>query len=528
MAGFGDVIFAPSISGAVGSLADPLVINTPSPVAFQFTEASNTFFLGQGVGNLNDPPPFTLSTNNGVLQVGGVTGPSLGAFIGGDKKLAATLTPSAEGSATVSVAGPCGLQGSVVAAVVTAKIEVTKTVGTVAGVCASTQSIQVAQNTPVYYCVTVKNAGVVDLNYHEVSDPLLGVTLAVTIPLAPGAEVAVTNLLAAGLGPVTANAPITNTVVVTSFPSSTALNVSASASSQAKLLVVAPKIVVTKTVGTVPGACATTNNVTIQAGSPVFYCITIHNTGDIPLLQHTVDDSMFSAALGGPQTIDYPLMPGATVVVTQVNGVLLSPGAVTTNIENLVTVTSSVELPLVQPTVQDVAAAAIAPVTAKAVAVGQSSASLAVVPPKIEVTKTVGTVAGVCAATQSIQVAQNTLIYYCVTVKNVGIGLLTYHLVSDPLLGVTIPVTYPLGPGEKLEATNALFPVLGPIPAIAAITNTVVITSFASQTAVNVSASAVSQAGLRVIITPPTALDVEAEPDFAELTNRVYLPVISR
>ena len=117
---------------------------------------------------------------------------------------------------------------------------------------------------------------------------------------------------------------------------------------------------------------------------------------------------MFSAALGGPQTIDYPLTPGATVVVTQVNGVLLSPGAVITNIENLVTVTSSVELPLAQPTVQDAAAATIAPVTAKAVAVGQSSASLAVVPPKIAVTKTVGTVAGVCATTQSIQVAQNT------------------------------------------------------------------------------------------------------------------------
>ena len=154
--GAGDVVFTPWISGAVGSLANPLVINTPSPVAFQFTEASNTYFLGQGVGNLNDPPPFTVSTANGLLQVGGATGTSLGAYIGSDKKLTATFTPNAEGPATVSVAGPCGLQGSAVTAVVAPKIAVTKTVGTVAGVCATTQSIQVPQNTPIYYCVTVE------------------------------------------------------------------------------------------------------------------------------------------------------------------------------------------------------------------------------------------------------------------------------------------------------------------------------------------------------------------------------------
>ena len=41
-------------------------------------------------------------------------------------------------------------------------------------------------------------------------------------------------------------------------------------------------------------------------------------------------------------------------------------------------------------------------------------------------------------ATQSIQVEHNLPIFYCVTVKNVGIGPLTYHEVSDPLLGVTL------------------------------------------------------------------------------------------
>ena len=237
VAGFGIVNYTPWISGAVGSLADPLVINTPSPVAFQFTETSNTYFLGKGVGNLNDPPPFTISTANGLLQVSSTTGPSLGAFIGSDKKLAATFTPSAEGPATVSVAGPCGLQGSVVTAVVAPKIAVTKTVGTVAGVCATTQSIQVEQNTPIYYCVTVQNIGVVPLTYHLVSDPLLGVTIPVTYPLLPGTKLEATNLVFPVLGPIPAVAAITNTVVITSFASQTAVNVSASAASQAGLRV---------------------------------------------------------------------------------------------------------------------------------------------------------------------------------------------------------------------------------------------------------------------------------------------------
>ena len=101
----------------------------------------------------------------------------------------------------MSVIGPCGLQGSAASAVVAAKIAVSKTVGTVAGACATTQSIQVAQNTPVYYCVTVKNVGGVPLTYHVVSDPVLGVNTSVNYLLGVGAEMTVTNLQDSKLGP---------------------------------------------------------------------------------------------------------------------------------------------------------------------------------------------------------------------------------------------------------------------------------------------------------------------------------------
>ena len=169
------VNFTPWISGAVGSLADPLVINTPSPVAFQFTEASNTFFLGQGVGNLNDPPPFTLSTNNSILQVGSATGPSLGAFIGGDKKLAATLIPDAEGPATLSVVGPCRLHSSSAARPSWhPESRSPRRSGTVAGACAADQQRHDTGwlRTPVFYCITIQNTGGIALDKHTIDDPM--------------------------------------------------------------------------------------------------------------------------------------------------------------------------------------------------------------------------------------------------------------------------------------------------------------------------------------------------------------------
>ena len=139
--------------------------------------ASNTYFLGQGVGNLNDPPPFTISTPNGLLQVGGATGTNLAAYIGSDKKLTATFTPTPRarphrlGDRTVWAArlGSDGRSG--------AQDRSHQDRGHRRRRLRHHESIEVQQGTPVYYCVTVKNIGVVPLTYHLVSDPLLGVTI---------------------------------------------------------------------------------------------------------------------------------------------------------------------------------------------------------------------------------------------------------------------------------------------------------------------------------------------------------------
>jgi hypothetical protein len=82
-----------------------------------------------------------------------------------------------------------------------ASIELTKTVGTVAGVCATTDTITVATGTDVYYCYQVENTGDVTFNFHDLVDDQLG-TLLTDLPyvLAPGAfspEVIISETVAA-------------------------------------------------------------------------------------------------------------------------------------------------------------------------------------------------------------------------------------------------------------------------------------------------------------------------------------------
>jgi hypothetical protein len=89
-------------------------------------------------------------------------------------------------------------------------VTLTKTVGTVAGVCAATDAITVAAGTPVYYCYQAENTGDVTFDLHDLADSELGQVLTnLPYTLAPGGfspEVIV---------PDTANATVTNTATWT-------------------------------------------------------------------------------------------------------------------------------------------------------------------------------------------------------------------------------------------------------------------------------------------------------------------------
>lgn len=71
----------------------------------------------------------------------------------------------------------------------------------------------------------------------------------------------------------------------------------------------APAIVLTKTVGTDPAACATTDSITIPAGgggTDVTYCYYMTNTGNVTFVNHLVVDDQLGTLLGP----DFPAVVG--------------------------------------------------------------------------------------------------------------------------------------------------------------------------------------------------------------------------
>jgi hypothetical protein len=124
--GPGTVDFKPWISGITSSTtADPATLGEPTVVSFQFRGGSLAAYLGQGPGDLRGPAPFTVSTDNGTLNGNGAT---VEEFINAaNGTLEVTLVPEREGTATVTVDGPCGLTdlegGTIMLSVVTAQEE---------------------------------------------------------------------------------------------------------------------------------------------------------------------------------------------------------------------------------------------------------------------------------------------------------------------------------------------------------------------------------------------------------------------
>ena len=95
-------------------------------------------------------------------------------------------------------------------------ISLVKTVGTEAGVCATTDQITVMPGTTVYYCYTVTNTGEVTLDLHDLEDDQLGTIFSgLNYSLAPGGSV---NTVAAGLTiPAVITATTVNTATWTAY-----------------------------------------------------------------------------------------------------------------------------------------------------------------------------------------------------------------------------------------------------------------------------------------------------------------------
>jgi parallel beta-helix repeat protein len=112
------VDFDPWIDTITPSAPASVVAGEPAEVTFQFSGGDGTVFLGEGPGDLRGPAPFTLTTDNGVLVDADETGATVHEFINQpDGVLAVALVADTPGTATVTLTGPCGLEGSIEVAV---------------------------------------------------------------------------------------------------------------------------------------------------------------------------------------------------------------------------------------------------------------------------------------------------------------------------------------------------------------------------------------------------------------------------
>jgi hypothetical protein len=75
-----------------------------------------------------------------------------------------------------------------------------------------------------------------------------------------------------------------------------------------------PAISLSKTVGTDPLACATTDAITVTVGTDVTYCYNVENTGAITLTLHDLVDTELGGIL---DNFPYMLAPGASAFLTQ-------------------------------------------------------------------------------------------------------------------------------------------------------------------------------------------------------------------
>ena len=187
----------------------------------------------------------------------------------------------------------------------------------------------------------------------------------------------------------------------------------------------APGLVLTKTVGTDPLACAGTNSINVVSGTSVTYCYEVTNTGDITLTLHNLTDSQLGSIL---DDFSFGLQPGSTVFLTETT-------TITSSVTNVASWTAY------NPGPTDVITAT-------------GTATVTVDLPAVVLTKTVGIDPLVCALTKSINVLSGTSVTYCYNVANTGDITLTQHSLVDSEIGPLLTdFPFSLVPGASVFLT---------------------------------------------------------------------------
>jgi uncharacterized repeat protein (TIGR01451 family) len=430
------------------------------------------------------------------------------------------LTVNASDSATVNI--------------VSASITLEKTVGTDPAVCATTGSIVVAPNTDVTYCYEVTNTSPGTLSYHDLVDGELG-TILNTFPysLAPGSSAFIT-----------ATANITQTTVNTA--TWTAYNAGpihvASANDTATVTVVPPEPLVCN------GA-----PVAFESGIPFDWTV-VDNTGGPGIDWTTTASPACGPAnltngsgeaacadrdIGGSATQPYDTeLISNPFDLTGFNTINLSAagyfrnlaaggdlfrvdvwnGSVWTNVltwdENHQPGDISLNLS---------AYAGLSDVQVRFrysgttwdwyAQVDDVALNCSTAVPDIELTKTVGTEPGVCAATSEISVDSGETVYYCYEVTNTGDAALPLHTLVDSELGTLFTgLAYDLQPGASVDTVAAGLTITDTI--ILTTTNTATWTAYDGATfSASDVATATVNARLSQIAIAPASLSAVQGPD---------------
>lgn len=257
---------------------------------FEWMDATMTNSVGNPTTTINESAGWGVFT----ADISSYAGQNIEALFHVDTDSSVQLAGFAVDDVTVTACQP-----------VAPAITVEKTVGTDVNTCAATANITVPYGTDVTYCYTVQNTGDITLTNHTVVDDVLGTLVSnLAYPLAPTASAFFTATVSS------LTSSVTNVVTWTASIPNTPI--SAAATSSASVTVLPPPqltIAVTKTVGTDPTTCATTDTLTVPAGTTVYYCYQVENTGNVTYTTHTVVDDVL-----GPlaTNLPYDLTPGAT------------------------------------------------------------------------------------------------------------------------------------------------------------------------------------------------------------------------
>ena len=185
---------------------------------------------------------------------------------------------------------------------VPSSIALTKTVGTDPNVVPTTDMITVTNGTTVTYFYEVENTGEITYSLHTLEDSQLGILLGPNFPyeLAPGATTMITASVAI-------TESVTGTAVWTATDDGTNTDTDIDSTT---VNVYQPAIMLTKTVGTTPDVCASTDEIRVDEGTVVYYCYTVENTGNANLALHDLEDDELGIIL---DDYAYDLVPGASI-----------------------------------------------------------------------------------------------------------------------------------------------------------------------------------------------------------------------